>query len=390
MAMSGIPIEPNDVSRLVAHNYLKVVDAEFTTRSDARYLRYVDDTTIFVRTEEAAEDAKRMHHMALRRVGLNPNAAKSEILSVEEYEARRHSQFNKRIDGAISRKDEDSFKELVVEWYRRQSDRKVANWDRVAKRLYKAAIRHRFANMRRRVLRDLEMHQELTGVALEYLSKFQRVDAYLDRILRLWNKASMEQKIHIAHFLCDGSFSLQSSAQIAQFAVKKVQRPDNCPGSGYAKGLLLLALNKHGQRKHRDKVLSWGSPDTLVDEQLRLHFLYVFACRQELSPELRLTLVQLASSDIDLTLRLCDRALLGKISKRKRMLKLFVRRVGDSLTIEARYLPLLAIICESKQDATNLITWLDQLLRPSPLTHRKVDDPAVRRILTGLRDRLAS
>ncbi len=244
--------------------------------------------------------------------------------------------------------------------------------------------------MKRRVLRDLETHPELTGVALEYLSKFQKVDSYLNRILRRWNTARLEQKIHIARFLCDAAFSLQSSTQIAQFVVKKVQRPDDCPGSGYAKGLLLLALNKHGERKHRDRILSWGTPDTLVDEQLRLHFLYVFACRQELSPELRLTLVQLASSDIDLTLRLCDRALQGKISKRKKMLKLFVRRVGDSLTIETRYVPLLAVMCDSKQDAGEMITWLDQLLRPNPVTHRKVDDPVVRRILISLRDRLAS
>jgi hypothetical protein len=385
--MQGIPIEPNDVSRLVAHNYLKVVDAEFAMRSDARYLRYVDDTTIFVKTAEAAEEAKREHHMALRRVGLNPNAAKSEILPVEQYEARRHSGFNKRIDRDSN--DEDSFKGLVVEWYRRQSRKSLGNWDRIAKRLYKVAIRNRFPNMRRRVLSDLETHPELTGVALEYLSKFQRVDAYLDRILRRWNGARMEQKIHIARFLCDGSFSLKSSAQIAQFAVKKVQRPDDCPGSGYAKGLLLLALNKHGERKHRDKLLFNVSPETLVDEQLRLHFLYVFVCRRELSTELRLTLVQLASSDIDLTLRLCDRALLGQISNRKRILELFVRRVGDSLTIEARYLPLLAIICESKQDAVDMITWLDKLLTPNPVSHRKVDDPVLRRILTGLRDRLA-
>jgi len=139
MAMPGIPIEPNDISRLVAHNYLKVVDAEFTSRSDARYLRYVDDTTIFVETEEAAEEAKREHHMALRRVGLNPNAAKSEILTVEHYEARRHSEFNKRIDRES--RDEDSFKRLVAEWYGRQSRKNIVNWDRVARRLYKAAIK---------------------------------------------------------------------------------------------------------------------------------------------------------------------------------------------------------------------------------------------------------
>jgi hypothetical protein len=47
MAMTGLSIEPNDTSRLVAHNYLKIVDTEFPDNDGCKYLRYVDDCTIF-------------------------------------------------------------------------------------------------------------------------------------------------------------------------------------------------------------------------------------------------------------------------------------------------------------------------------------------------------
>ena len=41
--MTGGPVEANDVSRVVAHAYLKSVDAVFKRRKDCIYLRYVDD-----------------------------------------------------------------------------------------------------------------------------------------------------------------------------------------------------------------------------------------------------------------------------------------------------------------------------------------------------------
>ena len=160
MPMTGLPIEPNDVSRLVAHNYLKIVDAQFTDGDRCRYLRYVDDTTVFVPTEEEAQDAKRRHHIALRAVGLNPSAAKSEIMTVEEYQKRRHREVNLRIDRLGKSKDEHTFNALVTKWYRKRS---LKNWDRVAKRLYRTATRNGWLAMRRRAVKDLQSAPDLTG-----------------------------------------------------------------------------------------------------------------------------------------------------------------------------------------------------------------------------------
>src|SRR5262249_42334909 len=74
--MTGLPIENNDVSRLVAHSYLKHIDSQFQG-DECVYLRYVDDTVIFAGSESDARELKQRHHLALRSIGLNPNAAKS-------------------------------------------------------------------------------------------------------------------------------------------------------------------------------------------------------------------------------------------------------------------------------------------------------------------------
>jgi hypothetical protein len=318
LPMGGLPIEPNDISRLVAHNYLKVVDARFPDGDASRNLRYVDDTTIFVPDREAANRAKRKHHMTLREVGLNPNAAKSEIMTVEDYEQRRHREVNRRISVLDREKDERGFNTLVAEWYR---SRTKTNWEQVTKRLYGTAIKRDWPAMKRRVRDDLRRVPVLTKIAIDYLLRLETADACLDQVLELWNRQeeSAERLIHVARCLCDASLSPKLSKKIADSAVGRILADDDRPGAGYARGLLLLALNKHGNREHRKKVSQWASVETLKDEQLRLHFLYVFGCRGELEEKLRLALLPLVSSDIGLLLRLCSQAHWGKVKKAQKL-----------------------------------------------------------------------
>jgi hypothetical protein len=387
MAMTGLPIEANDVSRLVAHNYLKIVDAEFQDGDRCRYLRFVDDTTVFIPTEEEAQDVKRRHHMALRAVGLNPSAAKSEIMSVEEYQKRRHREVNLRIDRLDKSNDESAFNSLTAEWYRK---RNLQNWDRVAKRLYRTATRKGWLGMRRRVVKDLQRAPDLTGSIVDYMLHLEKADEYLDDVLKRWNRReeSTERLIHFAKYLCDASFSLQTSKRIADFAVGRIAQDDDRPGAGYARGLLLLALHKHGRREHRERILKWATVDTLKDEQLRLHFLYVFICRQELDQKLRLALVQLISSDTDLLLRLCERALAGEVTKVRKILRRYVRVRGRYRSVEARVLPLLSALARSRNKGVR--EWLEGLLKPGSRMVRPVRDQVLRDLLGRLHRNLVS
>src|ERR1700736_3903697 len=159
--------------------------------------------------------------------------------------------------------------------------------------------------MKRRVTADLEKSPQLTRFVIDYVLQLDTADEYLDHVLKLWTRRgdNPERLIHFARYLCDASFSSRVSERISDFAVGRVVGDDDRPGAGYARALLLLALHKHGKREHRQKIMRWASVETLKDEQLRLHFLYVFTCRDDLDEKLRLALVPIISSDIDLLLR---------------------------------------------------------------------------------------
>ena len=381
LAMTGLPIEPNDISRLVAHNYLKTIDAEFPDGEKSKYVRYVDDSTIFVPDRETAEAVKRRHHMSLRGIGLNPNAAKSAIVTVEEYENSRHPETNLRISMIDENDHEEDFNALLTEWY---SDRGKDNWDRPTKRLYRTASKHVWLGLKPHVLEDLSASPYLTESVIEYLLHLENADEYLEDMLKFWNReeGNTERLIHFARFLCDGSFTPQMSERIADFAVGRIIGADDRPGSGYARALLLLALHKHGQRKHREKILAWSSVATLQDEQLRLHFMYVFVCRSELPEILRVPLLQLASSDTDLLLQLCEQAFAAKVHKAKKILNRYVRKRGNCRSVEARVLPLLSALAKSRNEGVE--EWFEKLLEPQSKS-LPIRDAVLLSLLTSLR-----
>jgi hypothetical protein len=121
-----------------------------------------------------------------------------------------------------------------------------------------------------------------------------------------------------------------------------------------------------------------------------LHFLYVLVCRQELSPELHLALQQLISSDTDLLLQLCDRALAGRATKARRILRRYVRVYGNTRSVEARVLPLVAVLVAGKNPGVR--EWLEDILilRKPSKTVRGLRDQVTRRLLQHLCDQLVS
>jgi hypothetical protein len=128
----GLPIEPNDVSRIIAHNYIKGVDEHFVNDPAVTYLRWVDDTVVFVADEEAAHEVKRRHHLALREMGLSPNASKTRIASSHEFATWRHPDVNLRIKRAKEKKDDIALRKIIGEWYAFGPDKKT-NWKRATR-----------------------------------------------------------------------------------------------------------------------------------------------------------------------------------------------------------------------------------------------------------------
>ena len=358
----GLPIEPHDVSRLVAHNYLKPVDEAFSSIPNVEYARFADDTVILVKDRPDAQRVMQKHHEALAHIGLAPNAAKTQILHTTEYEEQRHVEINRRIEDLHTSFDEEDFASVVSHWYQQQCT--APNWSRVTKRLYTEARKQKSHVMREHALKDLSRYPELADHALQYLTIFPVAERHDQEIIGLWGNADIhsERLIGLSKFLCNARFeSDQASTQLADFAVYRIRRPDDRPGSSYARALLLLCLFKHGKRHHRKKVFKWGTDNPITDPQIRHHFLYVFTATGDVTDSVMHGMRPLLDSDAELTLRLCRDARSGSLQKRDRLLH--ICSISTAMgTIEARYLPLLHIILAGDGAREESALWINKQL----------------------------
>ena len=311
---SGIPIEPNDISRLIAHNYLKEVDALFPPSSNREYLRFVDDTVIFVRTEADANAVRRAHHAALAKIGLSPNSTKTRISATADYEKSRHIDENRLISDLDDQFDAEAFSALVVDW---EGKKGADNWSRVTKRLYTVARNYESDVLRNYALKHLREFPDLTDHILRYLAHFDVSDLELEALFDLWKdqKVQSDQIIGISRFLSNARFASGSaSKKLADFAVWRIRQDDSRPAALYAQALLFLVLYKHGDRSSREKVLDWMRKRRPNDAQFRHYFIYVFMATGELDDDLLNAMRPLADSDLELTLRICYNARAGTLS----------------------------------------------------------------------------
>ena len=374
---SGLPIDPHDISRLVAHNYLKAVDSQFPNSDGQKYLRFVDDTAIFVRDKDSANRVMREHYTRLARVGLAPNTAKTAIMPIDRYEKQRHVQINRDIDDMDQNFEEQSFSMLVTRWYRRRKT--ASNWSRVAKRLYTVARKKNSRRMRRLVIGDLQRSPDISEHVLQYLSNQRVTKKELSRLLDIWkdSNVSSEQLIGITRFLCDAEFSFGEASEIlANFATARILRVDNRPGGSYARALLILLLYKHGNRRQRDRILKWGTSARITDSQIRHCFLYVFRAAGDLD-DLSLNKHRpVNDSDVELTLRICSDAKSGALKEHLELLNACVSRRGATKVIEARYLPFLSIVLSNDKWRRENENWIGQQLAPQG-SRPRISDPVV-------------
>jgi hypothetical protein len=272
----GLPVEPNDVSRLIAHNYIKAVDEKFINQESSEYLRWVDDTVIFVPDERSAEDVKLRHHLALREMGLSPNASKTQIMSAHDFGESRHPDFNLEINVAKEAGDVDAIAELADRWFS-DDPAKVTSWDKVAARLYSAARDLRSDHLLTWVIDHIAAFPRLHSAAFRYLIDYDLTAQQLGGLLAINGRptATVETRMEIGRFLCDARLACDAQV-LVNSAVGEIMSDDDRPGSGYAKSCFLLCLNKYGSRRDRKRISQWASVERLQDEQLRLHYFLCF------------------------------------------------------------------------------------------------------------------
>jgi hypothetical protein len=118
----------------------------------------------------------------------------------------------------------------------------------------------------------------------------------------------------IARFLGDVRITCDTTALVNRI-VGEIMDEDIRMGSGYAQSMLLRCLNKHGDKEQRDKIRNYLTLDRLQDDQLRLHYLYLFSCRAEVDGALLRAARHLDTPDIALTRRSRNQTGLVMMSK---------------------------------------------------------------------------
>jgi len=382
-SVPGLPIEPNDVSRLIAHNYVKGVDEHFVDDQRLKYFRWVDDTVVFAADERTAHDIKRQHHLALREMGLSPNASKTSILKASEYAATRHPDFNHRINTVQTTKSESGLKSLVDEWYAKDVDA-TPSWDKVATRLYSTARVLRTSLLRQRAIDDIVMHPNLLRAAVKYIRAFELDDNDVARLFAFTGQTttSIEAQIEIARLLCDARI-MGDAQSIVRSATHHVLMDDVRLGSGYARALFLLCVHKYGDKDARDKIRNALGIERLQDDQLRLHFLYVYYCRNELDEAVARAVRHIDTPDIALLMRVCEDARRGKLVKHAKCLAKCLSQRYQKRSIEARYLPFLFAMLRAPGKEAENAAWLKKYASEEALN--QIDDAAIK---TFLRDEL--
>ena len=360
--MTGVPVEANDVSRVVAHAYLKTVDAVFKRRTDCIYLRYVDDTVVFAKTASEAQTLCRLHHLELRQLGLNPNASKTEVLTVEEFQARRHRDMNLRIDAAKRHRKKEELDSVVNDWFALDR-RKAPSWDKVARKIYSIARQLKSEVLRERAIDDAKTPM-LATVALPYLVSFDLKESEFRSLVDLAQieHLDMQTAIVVASAILDGRIEPKWSEAVVDAAYAMLRRQDDRHGVGYLKAQWLLVLHKHGVRKDREAIKATFNVNFVDDHMWRLHYLYVAVATGALKIAEAGTASMLANSDLQLAIRLCGAVATARLKHRDLLLSRAVRIVNGKMGIPGQYLPFVRLLLQAEAYRTKNVAWVKGLL----------------------------
>jgi hypothetical protein len=387
--MTGLPVENNDVSRLVAHNYIKQVDQVLRAEEGSVYLRYVDDTVVFTLDRDSALRMCELHHLELRQLGLSPSSAKTQILPIADFQAARHRDMNMAIEKAKKTRSKLALSKLVKDWYSPER-RRIRGWDKVATILYSVSKQLGATSLRKHALDDIETSPSLAGSAIRYLASLELEDPEVGRLLDLAGRRDLDIAVAIrsVQACADGRVSDASSTAIAERAAVEIKSPDERFGSGYLKAQWLLALFKYGTRRQREDICRWGRRQSLEDEPWRLHYLYVAIACEQLKLSEAGTWSLLATSDVQLTLRLVAGATRGRLNQHQRVLRRCVESVNGAPGIPARILPMVRILTRAPRTRTAMAHWLREVLARKDA--KAIRDRTVRTLLGRWRDELVA
>lgn len=183
----GLPVDPCDCSRVLAHMMLFPHDRRMIELvGEDAYVRWMDDQNMGVRSRAEGLQVLGGVCDSLRKLHLTPNTSKSKILSLGE--ARKHFHFsaNASLD-AIEKLPHDTGaqrialrKEITKAWRAAIKWEGDGEWQKVLKRFYRQAARAKSRLLVRRASTDIKQAPGLVDRVSDYLRYVSEPDEVVD------------------------------------------------------------------------------------------------------------------------------------------------------------------------------------------------------------------
>jgi hypothetical protein len=256
----GLPVDPCDCSRVLAHMILFPHDDRITRLvGEDAYVRWMDDQNMGVKTR--AEGLRVLGEVcdSLRRLHLTTNSGKSKILSLAEAKKHFHFVANGRLDliDKLPHSTQEERRELrkavLLAWNKAKALEGVGEWQKVLKRLYRHAARARSKLFVRRAVSDIKKFPGLVDRVSDYIRYVCDADDVVSFVAKLLNDP--EQVYPDVNFqLIECLLKLDSDAatakRLCKFATAVLNDALSFPGAREAKALAPILILRYGDRRN--------------------------------------------------------------------------------------------------------------------------------------------
>lgn len=251
----GLPQENYDVSRTLAHAFLKPLDKMLMPLGqEGRYARWVDDIRIAVRDENEGKALLSKVQLCLEKLGLSLNAGKTRIISRDRARQELFLELNSYLDrvhkAARQRKyPVEEFNDRLAKFLQLEP---IGGWERVLRRFYTESRRLGSSLLEDFAWQHIVRFPQSAPAILKYLSG----RPYSDRLLNeLWQYLRSEANLYenveilIYEFLLQWHLPRAKAGDVARIALdhffgRKAFKPP--VSQDYTRALIALLVFKCG------------------------------------------------------------------------------------------------------------------------------------------------
>jgi len=380
----GLPQENYDASRMLAHSYLKPVDDFFSDMGNqGRYVRWVDDIAFAAVDENEARKHLYNLQLALEKIGLNINSAKTKIVTKEKARDELFPEMNSYLekvheDTSNGQADLTEFEQTLR--YFMEQNQKTVNWERILRRFYTQSRRINSSLLEKYSWQHIIEYPGSTQKILDYMeSRPYSIEIENELWSYLSSGANLYEdiEIQIFEYMLGWRISLDRKEAIAKSALdyffSRNQFVNAPKPRDYTKGLISLLIYKTGGY---DELLQIKDFFTKASELHFIRYAYVILMATEY---FRADAQKKAMKQEDMVLRRLSsfvEDIISAPSQHLKLLKNYIKptqkKLPDKYFLNSRALPIIKILSFNTQFRAE--QWIRMIEDTINLLKNRTDD----------------